>query len=226
MSTGETAVYRGHCEGCDSNITLECQKFVDEEILADAFESLCPRCDNGNDVLFQNERIAPVAPPAGAQGETGEVFCTREDYREAWLSATRRETAALQQGKAQAEEVSRLRAENTLLHGAMRAQDDREIAAAERLSMVHTCDWPDDVAEEVQALQAQLECMVAPEERDQWKREAQRLADLLSEAQQRIETLTDALLTVKANCQGHCDEFSGRVWMVAELALNGGPDKP
>lgn len=38
-------------------------------------------------------------------------YCTREDYREAWLSATRRENVALRQGEAQAEEIARLRAE-------------------------------------------------------------------------------------------------------------------
>jgi len=47
--------------------------------------------------------------------------------------------------------IGRLIQEVRELRGAMFAQDERERRAAERLGMVHTCDWPDEVADRVQA---------------------------------------------------------------------------
>ena len=47
--------------------------------------------------------------------------------------------------------VYRLIQEVRELRGALFAQDERERKAAERLGMIHTCDWPDDVADRVQA---------------------------------------------------------------------------
>ena len=38
-----------------------------------------------------------------------------------------------------------------LLRGAMAAQDERERDAAKRLGMIHNCDWPDNVADEMEA---------------------------------------------------------------------------
>ena len=38
-----------------------------------------------------------------------------------------------------------------LVRGAMAAQDERERDAAKRLGMIHNCDWPDNVADEMEA---------------------------------------------------------------------------
>ena len=54
------------------------------------------------------------------------------------------------------------------LKGAMTAQDERERVAAERLDMVHSCDWPEDVADEVLALKAQIARMSAPVNDEEW----------------------------------------------------------
>jgi len=52
--------------------------------------------------------------------------------------------------------VKAIRQERDELKGAMRAQDERERVAAERLGMFHNCDWPDAVADEVTALREQV----------------------------------------------------------------------
>lgn len=55
------------------------------------------------------------------------------------------------------ERVLALKAELNLQKGANAAQDERERKAAEQLGMVHTCDWPDEVADRVLELEAQLQ---------------------------------------------------------------------
>jgi hypothetical protein len=47
-------------------------------------------------------------------------------------------------------------AELATVRGAMAAQDERERNAAERLRMVPGCDWPEDVADEVERLRGEL----------------------------------------------------------------------
>lgn len=51
-------VYLGHCEGCEYGITMEGSKLVGEKSPPDEFEAPCPRCDNGNIVLYQLERVS------------------------------------------------------------------------------------------------------------------------------------------------------------------------
>ena len=58
--------------------------------------------------------------------------------------------------------VERLRQENELLRGAMSAQDERERQAAARLGMIHNCDWPESVADEVEGLRETVERLTAP----------------------------------------------------------------
>jgi len=60
------------------------------------------------------------------------------------------------------------------LRGAMFAQDERERKAAERLGMIHTCDWPDDVADRVLATERFM---------DTWKKQAGMRGDIISEVQ-------------------------------------------
>lgn len=135
-----------------------------------------------------------LAPEGSAQ--QAEEIATLKAEREAFYMDYRikcdRET------KAQAEEIARLRAARS---------DDAAVVLSLRQEL--NVSYP-DLRVQVQALQAQLDGMVAPEERDQWKREAQRLAGLLSEAQQRIETLTaemdDAVAAEREACAGVADD--------------------
>src|SRR6185437_10474280 len=63
---------------------------------------------------------------------------------------------AIQYAVAKTERVLELERDLELQKGANRAQDERERKASERLGMVHNCDWPDDVAERVLELEAQV----------------------------------------------------------------------
>jgi len=57
--------------------------------------------------------------------------------------------------------VKAMRRERDELKGAMRAQDERERIAATRLGMIHTCDWPDAVADELEAARAKVASLQA-----------------------------------------------------------------
>jgi len=57
--------------------------------------------------------------------------------------------------------VKAMRQERDELKGAMRAQDERERIAATRLGMIHTCDWPDAVADELEAARAKVASLQA-----------------------------------------------------------------
>src|SRR6185312_15018981 len=60
---------------------------------------------------------------------------------------------SLRYAVAQRERVLEVEAALELQKGANRAQDERERKAAERLGMVHNCDWPEEVAEKVLELE-------------------------------------------------------------------------
>ncbi len=49
--------------------------------------------------------------------------------------------------------IDQLRSELALQKGANAAQDEREKKAAERFGMLHSCDWPDEIADKLLAAQ-------------------------------------------------------------------------
>lgn len=222
----------------------------------------CP-CQDGDTCHYEGKD--PMAPSAGAQGETQADCAAALSMARDWLGASARERASrrmqatpLIQSLAdyatqQAEEIARLRAaletrdmqlagcstaaiQNTPTSVRERIQPGHPYYSAAYGDVCRAVDREMQHRDTVQALQAQLECMVAPEERDQWRREAQRLAverayvqgvftdagvevgpdlgeaaraisDLLSEAQQRIETLT----AERNNLQRQVEDFEDQV---------------
>ena len=54
------------------------------------------------------------------------------------------------------------KAELEYAQGSVRAQDEREQKAAERLGMIHMCDWPEEVADEVLYLRGKLALYETP----------------------------------------------------------------
>lgn len=81
------------------------------------------------------EEAAMEGSPRAEVWESDHVASIRE------LLQARRDLEATQQ-------------ELRLQKGANAAQDERERNAAERLGMIHSCDWPEQVADDVESLRA------------------------------------------------------------------------
>ena len=93
------------------------------------------------------EAYMRVFGEAGERGQMADLLAHRDALE---ISLHRQLRTALS-------ERNQLQAENANLRGAMKAQDEREEQAAQRIGMVHSCDWPYDAAEEILSLRAQLE---------------------------------------------------------------------
>lgn len=77
------------------------------------------------------------------------------------LRQARRDLAAYRNAPCPFEQENEaLREELRLQKGANAAQDERERNAAERLGMIHSCDWPEQVADGLEALRASYKKLV------------------------------------------------------------------
>lgn len=52
------------------------------------------------------------------------------------------------------------------------------------------------------------------------------IADALAHLQREAEQVREALKAIQSQCAGHSDEFSLRVWQIADAALHPSPDAP
>jgi hypothetical protein len=123
----------------------------------EVFECGCADRIDGVDVECCCDDFEDAAPVVSGEREAPKVVVTEEHRKLAKRILEKRYNCNW--NLMHEEDLSELIATRELLvltSGAIEAQDERERQAAERVDMVHSCDWPDEVADVVLTLRAQL----------------------------------------------------------------------